>query len=418
MVNRVLLIAYHYPPIKGSSGVQRTLAFSKYLEENGWQPLVLTAHPRAYDSISDDQINDIPRELIIQRAFALDTKKHISFKGKYPALFAIPDRWISWWFGGVVSGLRLIFKFRPKIIWSTYPIVTAHLVGLTLHKLTGLPWVADFRDSMIDDSFPHDPLLRKVHLSIERRVVKSSSRVLFTTQGAVEMYRKRYPAFSNDKWCHLPNGYNEDIFNEVEQNLNGLDRDKHKKYPVVLVHSGVIYPSERDPIAFFRAIKELKEQRRLEHGKHTIILRATGHDEYIRPLLEQSEISDIVSLEPALPYRDALHEMLTADGLLLLQAANCNHQIPAKLYEYFRAKRPIFAMTSPEGNTAHELKKAGYTDIVSLEDSHKIGLQLMHFLESINAGSAPIASNDTILEYSRRSQTRKLADLFSELIYL
>ena len=241
MVNRVLLIAYHYPPIKGSSGVQRTLAFSKYLQENRWQPLVLTAHPRAYDTISNDQMSDIPQGMIIQRAFALDTKKHISFKGKYPALFAIPDRWIFWWLGGVASGLKLIYKFRPKVIWSTYPIVTAHLVGLTLHKLTGLPWVADFRDSMIDDSFPRDPLLRKVHLSIERRVVKSSSRVLFTTQGAVEMYRKRYPTLSNDKWCYLPNGYNEDIFNEVEQNINSKDRDKHKKSPVVLVHSGVIY---------------------------------------------------------------------------------------------------------------------------------------------------------------------------------
>ena len=55
-MKRVLLIAFHFPPVRGSSGLQRTLAFSRYLPEFGWQPSVLTADPRAYEATGDDQL--------------------------------------------------------------------------------------------------------------------------------------------------------------------------------------------------------------------------------------------------------------------------------------------------------------------------------------------------------------------------
>ena len=75
---RVLLIAYHYPPVKISSGIQRTLKFSAYLRENGWEPMVLTISPRAYEQTSDDQIAEIPEGMVVERAFGLDTSRHLA----------------------------------------------------------------------------------------------------------------------------------------------------------------------------------------------------------------------------------------------------------------------------------------------------------------------------------------------------
>ena len=37
-----LLIAFHYPPCSVSSGLQRSLAFSRHLSEYGWNAVVLT----------------------------------------------------------------------------------------------------------------------------------------------------------------------------------------------------------------------------------------------------------------------------------------------------------------------------------------------------------------------------------------
>ncbi len=51
-MNRVLMIAFHFPPCAESSGVHRTLKFTRYLPDNGWQPIVLTVHPRVYERTS------------------------------------------------------------------------------------------------------------------------------------------------------------------------------------------------------------------------------------------------------------------------------------------------------------------------------------------------------------------------------
>ncbi|WP_276678948.1 hypothetical protein [Nitrosomonas europaea] len=52
------------------------------------------------------------------------------------------------------------------MIWSTYPIATAHLIGLTLQRLTGIPWMADFRDPMVQPDYPvaqwHNLLIRTI----------------------------------------------------------------------------------------------------------------------------------------------------------------------------------------------------------------------------------------------------------------
>src|SRR5690349_24233327 len=104
---RVLMIAYHFPPLRGSSGIQRTLRFCQYLPEFGWTPLVLTANERAYESVDQASLREIPEGLVVRRAFALNTARHLAIAGRYPARLAIPDRWVSWVLGGVLAGLGM-----------------------------------------------------------------------------------------------------------------------------------------------------------------------------------------------------------------------------------------------------------------------------------------------------------------------
>jgi peptidoglycan/xylan/chitin deacetylase (PgdA/CDA1 family) len=93
---QVLMVAYHFPPQAGSSGILRTLNFAKNLPASGWQPTVLTVHPRAYEERRDDLLKDIPADIKVVRAFALDVGKHLSVRQKYPGFLALPDRWSSW----------------------------------------------------------------------------------------------------------------------------------------------------------------------------------------------------------------------------------------------------------------------------------------------------------------------------------
>jgi glycosyltransferase involved in cell wall biosynthesis len=404
------MIAFHYPPLRGSSGIQRTLAFSRDLREHGWGPVVLTAHPRAYPNAGDDLLGDVPTDVPVHRAFAFDTSRHLSLRGAYPKLLALPDRWSSWCLGAIPSGLGIVRRYRPEVLWSTYPIATAHLIGWGLHAITGVPWVADFRDSMTEPHYPPDATVRGVYRRIERAAVAHAARAVFTTPGAREMYARRYPRVPVDRWAVIPNGYDERSFVEAEREPRPPNR---AGAPLVLVHSGLLYPSERDPRAFFAAVAELKRQGRVSPATLRIVLRASGYDEDYRPMLRDAGIDDIVHFEPPIAYRDALAEMLAADGLLLFQASNCNHQIPAKLYEYLRARRPILAMTDPGGDTAAVLAQAGIDTVVPLDSKAAIAEGLERFLESLLRGSAPVVSAAAVGRYSRRSQARDLATVLA-----
>lgn len=409
---RVLMIAYHYPPMRGSSGIQRTLKFSQYLPDSGWQPVVLSAHPRAYVNPGDEQMGDIPASVPVRRAFALDTARHLAFRGRYLHWMALPDRWVSWCLGALPAGLGMIRRYRPAVIWSTYPIATAHLIGLALHRLTGLPWVADLRDPMLDDSFPTQPLTRRVHAWIERQTIGHCSRAVCTTPGAIGLYAARFPHIPRERFCLIENAYDEENFTAAAAAPAAAAADAA---PFRLVHSGVIYPSERDPLPLFQALAALQQQGAIAAGRFRLVLRATGHDAYLEELIGQYELGALVELAPHLPYHAALAEMLAADGLLVLQAANCNQQVPAKLYEYLRAQRPILALTDADGDTAATLRQAGIDTIAPLDDSAAIAQALQRFLALAAAGRAPLASAQTVAAHSRRARARQLATLLDQV---
>ena len=411
MPGRVLMIAYHYPPVHGSSGLLRTLKFSRYLPEHGWHADVLSAHARAYERMNPDSLRDIPEGVHVTRAFALDTARHLALAGRYWSRLALPDRWVSWLVGGVCSGLLDIRKRRPDVLYSTYPIATAHLIGYVLHRLTGLPWVADFRDPMAQDGYPSDPARWRAYARIERLAITHAARCVFVTPGALALYRERYPEIPPERFVLVANGYDEEDFAGISAPPRPAGR------PITLVHSGVIYPSERDPRPFFEALAALVRAQALGPEQLRIVLRATGHDNLYRPQLEALGIADLVELAPPVPYRTALEEMLGADGLLLFQASNCNQQIPAKAYEYLRAGRPVLALTDAAGDTAGLLCDAGLTSIVPLDDAQAIATGLLSFLERVRSGRESLPPPEVRAAYSRAARSADLARVLETVLH-
>ncbi len=408
------MIAFHYPPYRGSSGIQRTLKFTRFLPEHGWDPVVLSASPMAYPQVGQDQMGEIPSSVPVTRAFALDTARHMAIGGRYVRWMAQPDRWVSWWVGGVPAGLRLIRRYRPQVLWSTHPIATAHLIGLTLRRLTGIPWVADFRDSMLEDEYPEDKLTRWSYQWVEEKVVRYSSRMVFTTEAARRMYLERYDGLRRDRCVVIPNGFDEEDF-ECLRPSNGAV--KTRDGAIRLLHSGLIYPGERDPRAFFRALARLKGDGEIDGSKLIVDLRASGSEAYYESIIRDLGIADLVKLLPGVSYREALQDCIEADGLILMQAASCNHLIPAKAYEYLRIRKPILALTSTDGDTAGLLREIGGATIVDLADEKAIHGALPRFLRMVREKTHPLPDASRIYVYDRRNQARELGVCLSELIH-
>ncbi len=410
---RVLIVAFHFPPVRVSSGIQRTLKFCTYLREHGWSPLVLTIDPRAYPTTSADQLEEVPDDIVVERAFGLDTARQLSIGGKYLGWMAQPDRWISWWPAAVWTGMRMIRQYRPAALMSTFPIATAHRIALSLQERSGLPWIADFRDSMTEPGYPRDALTWKVQRRLEQRVVERCSTAVFTTELTRQMYAERYAGYDAAKWVVIENGYDEENFTAAE---DGIDtRPLGAPAQLTLVHSGVLYPKERDPRPFFAALAQLKRQGRIAAQNLQVILRATGSDGLYAPMLAELNIADIVRLEPVVAYRDALREMLRADALLLFQGSVCNHQIPAKIYEYYRAGRPIFGLVDPAGISARMLRDVGVADIADIASAEQIGERLLELLAALRENRRQGVARDVAARHSRRSRSAELATLLDRI---
>ena len=405
------MVAFHYPPIQASSGVHRTLSFSDYLARHGWQPTVLTVSYGALPGYRLDNEAMIPPGVAVIRAPTLDLQQHLNIKGKYPGFLAVPDRWASWIASGIACGLWHIARRRPRVLYSTYPIASAHIIGYWLHRLTGVPWIADLRDPMAQDDYPPEPRVWRAYKAIEERLMARAARVIFAAPSAYSYYAKTYPQAVASRGSVIENGYDEALFRQAERLMQPRTRQ-----PLRLVHAGLLYPAERDPRCFFQALGELRDAGEVAAGEVEIVLRGSGHDDLYAPMLMAAGLHDIVRLEPAVGYREALVEMLEADGLLLFQSADCNFQIPAKLYEYFRARRPIIAFTDPAGDTGRVLQSARVPWIAPLDDPAAIKAVLRDAFAAIRARrDEPYGSAEFAAACSREGRAQAFLELVQQV---
>ena len=462
-MKRVLMISFQFPPMAGTSGVQRALRFAQHLPEEGWTPSVLTVHPRAYEHTADDLMDDVPAGMTVCRAFGLDAARQLAVAGRYPGALARPDRWTSWRLGAVPAGLAMIRRERPEVIWSTYPIPTAHRIAHTLARLSGVPWVADFRDPMAHDGYPADPVLWRSFEAVERLVFGRARRMTFTTPGAARLYAQRYP-HAADRVRVIENGYSEEAFEAAQAFASGKSAaagstpqpaslrslgslastasaasavpaasdvpaasavsavsaassaSGASATPKMLLHSGVVYPDWRSPAGLFQALSAARSAGRLSAASFQLRLRATAHDDFVRQLAAQHGVADLVPVLPALPSVEALAEMLAADGLLLLQSRDCNDQSPAKAYEYLRAGRPILTLADPAGDTAQLMRRAGLPHQAALEDTAAIHSALHRFLDDWQRPGAHQAAAALVRSCSRRARTTELARVLDEAV--
>lgn len=402
------MVAFHFPPLSGGSGIQRTLRFVQHLPSLGWQPLVLSAHPRAYAQTAADLLPEVPPDTVVKRSWAWDTARHMSLRGRYMGWMARPDRWMSWRWAAVRDGLQMIKTYQPDAIWSTYPIATAHQIGAELQRRSGLPWVADFRDPMAQDDYPSDPAVWRSYQAIEARALQHAARCVFTTPSAAQTYRARYPQFAG-KVQVLENGFDEESFVGLTQDM-ALSPGK-----LTLLHSGIVYPSERDPTPFFQALAQVLASGCFARSQLCVRFRAPVHIDLLASLTAQYGLQDVIEVCPPLPYREALAEMVRADALLVMQASNCNAQIPAKLYEYLRAGRPLLGLTDPVGDTAGALRAAGVQAMAPLDSVEAIATLLTRFLNNLAQGDAPLPHPQAVQQASRRARSQGLAKLLDEL---
>jgi len=260
-------------------------------------------------------------------------------------------------------------------------VATAHLIALTVHRLTGLPWVADFRDPMVQEGQPTSRLNRMAYLRLEKAVVSRAASCTLVTHSALDDYRRRYPDKDPSSWQVIENGYDESLFAPFAH-LSDAGRERVVGQPVRMLHSGLLYGTGRNSLPFLQAVKALIEQ---DGINIEVVFRGSGNEAEVGEQIKRLNLAHVVKLLPPIAYDEAIREMLEADVLLVFQGAVFNKQIPAKIYEYIRAGRSILAMTDKGGDTTRFLGDWDGTYIADIESSAIIEEKMKIILNDIKS---------------------------------
>lgn len=407
MNKTLLMVTFDFPPSNAAS-IQRTLKFAEYLSSWGWTIHVLTAKPSAYTQLDENLV--IPEALRsnVHRATALDAHRHLSIAGKHLEISKIPDRWSTWSFFGYQLGKRIVRKFQPDVIWSTYPIAGAHYIAGKLAEKFNLPWIADYRDPMHYMHGDNNSLLYKVQKRIDNKTLTLAKKVVFATAGAAELYQARYPNLLENKIEVIENGFDEKNFALLQQRDDFVSPFEHSKYN--LYYSGVLYSDGRDPLPVFEALALLQKNNRINAKNFKLTFQGAGDGAQFHNAIQTLGISELIEFIAPAPFMQALYNMTQADALLLIQDTKFNAQIPGKIYEYLNTKRPIVVKADPCGVTAQLAMQHAQCPVVNSPQHIADELDLL-----ITAGKN-ISVNRAVSCYTRESKAQELNHLLNTLI--
>ena len=264
----------------------------------------------------------------------------------------------SWAMPAFMHGWRLIRKGKVDLIFSTGGAWSAHLAGLWLKKVTGLPWIAEIHDPLVIRKSPNDQGFEKpknrdaqFRQYLEKQICKHADLVWWFTDGALHYAKVRNSNLNTKANAHgfmvlpgakPPGGLEMTQVHGYSDKLNlchfgSLANDRSlstilnalatllKKYPqareYIRVHA---YGAPLDSLTV-EAIKQFNFQGvLLGHGR-----------------LEKDPVTGMSGRERVVA------KMQAADVLILLHGNDewCAEYIPSKFYEYLWAGRPIWGIT-------------------------------------------------------------------------
>jgi hypothetical protein len=352
----------------------------------------------------------------------------------------LPDDKQGWFGPGVAAGMRLIRQGRADVIVSTGPPWTAHLIGLTLSRISRKPWVADFRDPWACCSLK--PPAMRTHATdalehwLERWVARRADRIVVTIPTLAERLRESYPWLRESadgappRVLVIPNGFDPADKPALGSRLSALasttasasrvaersapalaeSREPRAESCMTFVYGGNLY-GERDPIPFLTALRELIDER--PEAAEAVRAVFVGGEQEVRgrsldAVAREMGLAEQVRTGGPLPYREYLALLASADVPLLF--IDQETQIPAKLFDLLMLEKPVLAFGRADSPAARILAETGAGVALPLEDREGIRRRLESLWQEHRAGRLCVRLDRAALRpYDVRELTAALA---------
>jgi glycosyltransferase involved in cell wall biosynthesis len=440
-MKKMLMVVYHFPP-DAAIGAVRPAKFAKYLPEFGWEPIVYTLKERYYeghdfgrlepalngtrihraalipgplqiysklkDRIRKPRVDTDPAATIVEDGESLEPKPVGRLKRLAGSLLRLPDEDQGWIFNVALGGRRIARKYKVDAVVTSAPPMSTHIGGALLKKTTGIRWVADFRDpwatSPVETMDRRDNFTRRLNERLESWVLRNADAVISTTDSLTSYFRTVVPREQGDKFLTIPNGFDEDDF----KSLDGfLPRPGSK---ISIVFAGTIYLN-RSPEPLFAALQALVSTGRISDDSIEIKLIGACipyRGVTVQSLIAKYRLQGIVQVIDRVPYDVCINNMANANALLLF-AQGGGDQIPAKVFDYLRINKPIFAIAE-DGETKRMLEPFANAFIADPHRIEDIQAKFLGLIRRIGDGGKLLDDGANIDRYSRRELARQLSE--------
>jgi glycosyltransferase involved in cell wall biosynthesis len=390
-VRSLLLLTYHFPP-SAASGAFRLLGFARHLPALGWNVHVVAPPTLPWEPTDSRLVESLPAGVQVHPAPYSQTAMTKPIRKLWPYAWWLPTAWRV--------AERAVHKHRPDVILTSGPPHEIHLLGAYFRRRHRLPWVADFRDPWAVGRPPQVVVTRRER-AFEKLVIRSADGLVWNTPRVRECLKAAYPGRAHTMVA-IENGFDPEAFPAPTRRTGDASM-------VNVVHAGMVYMG-RDPRPLFDALR-LRGARRAD-GLPAVRVSFLGLKQDFTVGLEAEArrrgIEDCIRVEGHLPYEATLQRMVDADILLLLDSPGRRMGVPAKLYEYLGAGRPILALAERDSDIAAVLRDSGGTfalaDPRKAEDIANALEQLVNALSTADGLAARGRS-----PYVRRELTVRLA---------
>ena len=410
-MKKVLVIAYHYPPV-GGGGVFRTLKFTKYLPQFGFRPYVLTVKNSMYTPKDPTLVKEIPPEARIIATFSFEHRllRASRLLNLDPGWFFIPDVNVGWLPFSIRAGTKIIRQENIDVIYVTAPIWTSLLIGYFLKKKTKKPLVVDFRDPWTINPYhkPATKLHAKIENCLERKVLTSADYVITVSHPYKNRLITKYP-FLKTRSEVIMNGFDPDDFKNLER--------KPLQEKLKIVHTGSLY-GLRSPKPFLFALHKLVQEKPVL--RKLIEVQFVGNYGREAPMIvNKFGLNDMVQCIRYLPHDKCLGLMVNSHILLLIVATEgieTSGIVTGKLFEYLFSGRPILAL-APKESIAGNIVQSAKAGIVASSNEEAIKKAILEFYEKWEKGELVSTTEMAeINKYNRRVLTRRLVEIFEKVM--
>ncbi len=384
---KLLVVAYLSPP-SGGVGAVRITKFIKYLKQIGWNITLITIKDEYYHQFNYEWLDEIKGVNIIRTEIRQKKLVGINEQGIY-------------WYDSLKQTLKAELSIHQYDIslWTGGPFMHLCLAPWFKNKF-GLKYILDLRDP-----WALNPYKRKTKLAFirnllfkynENRVVRHAESILNVTEEASLLYSNYYKKIPKEKFITIPNGFDPQDFEELEQN---------KKNYFDIVYTGS-FRHFRDPSAFFKAFKLLIDKKKLTASdiKFTWVGEV---EEHIVKKIEENEVESYVRYIGFVPYNNAIQEVCNSNLCLIISGEHA-FEPTTKIFDYLAMNKPILAVVKTEGFISRTLKdiKNAYVVDNTMESIYK---QLEIAYEAIINKELDIDKNDeSVQAFNRKKHVNKL----------